>query len=69
MNMDMNWRTRTWIIGAVAGLAIGLAAAFIVIKRSEQLETLPELTPGDGVKVALGVFGVLRMVADIAEKG
>ncbi len=65
----MNWRTRTWIIGAVAGLAIGVAAAYIVIKRSEQLETLPELTPGDGVKVALGVLGVLRLVADIAEKG
>jgi hypothetical protein len=64
----MNWRTRTFIIGAVAGLAIGLAAAFIVIKRSEQLETLPELTPGDGVKVALGILGVLRLVSDIAEK-
>jgi hypothetical protein len=65
----MNWRTSTWIIGAAAGLAIGLAAAFIVIKRSEQLESLPELTPGDGVKMALGVLGVLRLVADIAEKG
>ncbi len=65
----MNWRTRTFIIGAVAGLAIGLAAAYIVIKRSEQLETLPEITPGDGVKVALGVLGVLRLVSDIAEQG
>jgi hypothetical protein len=65
----MNWKNRTWIIGAFAGLAIGLASAFIVIKRSEQLESLPELTPGDGVKIALGVLGVLRLVADIAEKG
>ena len=65
----MNWKNRTWIIGAVAGLAIGLASAYIVIKRSEQLETLPEVSPGDGVKIGLGILGVLRLVADVAEKG
>ncbi len=65
----MNWKNRTLIIGAIVGLAIGLASAYIIIQRSEQLNTLPELTPTDGVKVGLGVLGVLRLVADIAEKG
>jgi hypothetical protein len=65
----MNWKTKTLIIGAVVGLAIGLLGAYIVIQRSEQLDTLPELSPGDGVKVGLGVLGVLRLVADVAEKG
>ena len=65
----MNWRNRTFIIGAAAGLLIGLASAYIVIQRSEQLDTLPELTPGDGVKIGLGVLGVLRLIADVAEKG
>ncbi len=65
----MNWKNKTLIIGAVVGLAIGLAGAYIVIQRSEQLNTLPEVSAGDGVKVGLGVLGVLRLIADIAEKG
>jgi len=65
----MNWRNRTFIIGAAAGLLLGLASAYIVIQRAERLDTLPELTAGDGVKIGLGVLGVLRLIADVAEKG
>lgn len=64
----MNWRNKTLIIGAIAGILIGLAGAYIVIQRSEELNNLPEVTPADGVKVGLGVLGVLRLVADIAER-
>lgn len=64
----MNWRNKTLIIGAVAGLLIGLAGAYIVIQRAEELNNLPEVSPADGVKVGLGVLGVLRLVADIAER-
>ncbi len=64
----MNWRNKTLIIGGVAGLLLGLGAAYIVIQRSEQLNTLPQVTAGDGVKIGLGVLGVLRLVADVAER-
>jgi hypothetical protein len=65
----MNWRNKTLLIGAIVGVALGLAGAYIVIQRSEELNTLPEVSAGDGVKVGLGVLGVLRLVADIAERG
>jgi hypothetical protein len=65
----MNWRNKTLLIGAIAGVALGLAGAYIVIQRSEQMNSLPELSAGDGVKIGLGVLGVLRLVADVAEKG
>jgi hypothetical protein len=65
----MTWRNKTLIIGAVAGLLLGLASAYIVIKRSEEMNEMPQITPGDGVKIALGVLGVLRLVADVAEQG
>ena len=64
----MNWKTKTLIIGAAVGLAIGLLGAYIVIQRSEQLDTLPELSAGDGVKVGLGVMAVLRLLADLGSR-
>jgi hypothetical protein len=65
----MNWRQKTLLIGAVTGLLIGLAGAYIVLQRAEDLNTYPEVSAGDGVKIGLGVLGVLRLVADIAERG
>jgi hypothetical protein len=64
----MTWRNKTIIIGAIAGLATGLLAAYIVIQRAERENVLPAVTTGDGVKIGLGVLGVLRLVADIADR-
>lgn len=64
----MNWKNKTIAIGAVAGLVFGLAAAFIVIQRAERENVLPAVGPGDGVKIGLGMLGVLRLIADIADR-
>jgi hypothetical protein len=65
----MNWRNKTIAIGAIAGLLLGVAAAYIVIQRAERENMLPQITAGDGVKVGLGLLGVLRLIADIGEPG
>lgn len=65
----MNWKNQTLVIGAIAGLVLGLASAYIIIQRSQQLNTTPEISAGDGVKIGLGVLGVMRLIADIAEEG
>jgi hypothetical protein len=65
----MNWKNKTIVIGGIAGLIFGLIGAMIVIQRAEQLNTLPEVSAGDGVKIGVGVLGVLRLISDIAEKG
>ena len=64
----MTWRNQTMIIGAIAGVAAGLIAAYIVIQRSERENVLPRMSPGDGVKIGLGVLGVLRLVADLGDR-
>ena len=64
----MNWRNQTILIGSVLGLLAGLAAAYIVIQRAQNERVVPQVTAGDGVKIGLGVLGVLRLVADIADR-
>ena len=64
----MTWRNKTIAVGAVFGLLAGLLGAYIVIQRAEQNNILPTVTAGDGVKIGLGVLGVLRLVADVADR-
>ncbi len=63
-----NWKQTTMIIGAVAGLISGLIAAYILIQRAEEEESKPRLSAGEGVKVGLGVLGVLRLISDLGSK-
>ncbi len=63
-----NWRTKTIIIGAVLGAAAGLIAAYILLQRASESQQAPKLNAGDGVKVGLGILGVLRLISDIGTK-
>jgi hypothetical protein len=63
-----NWKARTLIIGAVVGLISGIIAAYILVQRAEEEESRPRISAGEGVKVGLGVLGVLRTLADLAAK-
>jgi len=61
----MNWKTKTLLIGTSVGAVTGLVASLIILQRAEKNETVPKLTAGDGVKVGMGVLGVLKMLADL----
>ncbi len=61
----MNWKTKTILIGTTVGAATGLVAALMMIQRAEKNQTTPQLSAGDGVKVGMGVLGVLRLLAEL----
>lgn len=68
MENSNDWKMKTMLIGGALGLFAGLTAAYIIIQNAENVEDRPQLKAGDGVKVGLGVLGVLRMIADIGKK-
>jgi hypothetical protein len=68
VNNSMNWKTKTLFAGAVIGACTGLLAAYMMVQRAEQEQSQPKLTAGDGVKLGVGVLGLLRFVSDMGIK-
>ena len=64
MDKNENWKLKTLLLGAGIGAVTGLIASLIIVQRAEQTNSRPEITAGDGVKVGLGLLGVLRQIAD-----
>ncbi len=68
MEKDDSWKMKALIIGGVVGLAAGIIAATIFIQRAEMSQAKPQITAGEGVKVGIGVLGVLRMISDLGTR-
>ncbi len=68
MDINQNWQKKVIIIGGLIGLVSGLFAAYLLIQRNTEKLSGPDITPGDGVKVGLGLLGVLKLIADMGEK-
>jgi len=68
MQQELDWKRKYILIGGIIGLVSGLFAAFVLIQRAEQRQMTPKINAGDGVKVGLGVLGVLKLIADLGDK-
>ncbi len=65
MDENQSWKMKTFIIGAIIGTLTGVGAAYMIIQRAQSENTQPRLTTGEGIKIGLGVLGLLRLVAEI----
>ncbi len=64
----MNTKTRTLLLGALIGAVTGLAAAAILNRRMAEEGESTAITTGDGVKLGVMVFGLLRAIASLGEE-
>lgn len=65
METDNSWKTKILLVGIIAGALTGLGTAYLYIKKTEELSERPRLTSGEGVKIGLGVVGLLKMITDM----
>jgi hypothetical protein len=58
---------RTLLTGALIGAFTGLIAAMILSRRAEKNETETAITAGDGLKLGMLVFGLLRAISSLGD--
>jgi hypothetical protein len=62
MDEDRSWKTRTLLIGAVLGALTGVGVAFALVQRAEQRGEPVRLNTGEGVRLGMGMLGLIRML-------
>ncbi|HAX70110.1 MAG TPA: hypothetical protein PK152_03955 [Anaerolineales bacterium] len=63
----MNDKTRVILGGALLGAVTGLVAALLLTRRAEKNERETALTAGEGLKLGVLVFGLLRAIASLGD--
>jgi len=61
-------RNRTIFFGALIGAATGVVAAMLLNRRVEQNQSQTAITTGEGLKLGVLVFGLLRAIASLGEE-
>ncbi|MGE5248739.1 MAG: hypothetical protein ACM3QS_00870 [Bacteroidota bacterium] len=56
------------LAGAVIGAVTGLIGASMLIRRAERSDGEASLTTGDGLKLGVLIFGLLRAIASLGEE-
>jgi len=69
MNEDQNWKSRTLLAGGLLGALTGLGVAYLLIRRAEERGERLRLRPKEGIKLGMGLLGLLRQVSNMGEGG
>ena len=70
----MNLRTKTLLLGGIAGALLGVGAAYLFLREAEARADggdpqLPAVQPGDALKVTLGVLTAIRGIVNLGRPG
>jgi gas vesicle protein len=59
--------SRLLLGGALVGAVIGLIAAMLINRRAEKNESETAITAGEGIKLGVLVFGLLRAISSLGD--
>ena len=63
----MDNRGRTILFGVIIGAGAGLIAALLLNRRAKDDERTTAITAGEGLKLGVLVFGLLRAIASLGD--
>lgn len=63
----MQNKSKVILAGALVGAATGLIAALLLTRRAEKEEKSTAITAGEGLKLGVLVFGLLRAIASLGD--
>lgn len=66
--MEENWKTQTYLRGAIIGLVVGLIAANLYTRAAEEANgssKVPALRANDVVKLGLAILGIVRQITEL----
>ena len=63
----MENKSKTLLMGALIGAFTGMLAAILLERRVEKEESETALTTGEGLKLGVLVFGLLRAIASLGD--
>jgi gas vesicle protein len=61
----MDNKGKTLFLGTLIGGVTGLMAAMLITRRAERDERTTAITAGEGLKIGVLVFGLLRAIASL----
>ncbi|MBI3739391.1 MAG: hypothetical protein HY258_10130 [Chloroflexi bacterium] len=64
----MENRGRTLLLGALIGAFTGLIAAMLLNRRAAKDDRTTAITAGEGVKLGVLIFGLLRAIASLGDE-
>lgn len=66
-----DWKPRTYIVGALIGLVVGLLAAYFYARVSEEdgADQPQGIKAVDTLKLAVSVLGLIRQITDLGARG
>ncbi len=63
----MQNKNKVILAGALIGAVTGLVAALLLTRRAEKEEKETAITAGEGIKLGVLVFGLLRAIASLGD--
>lgn len=66
--IDNSWKVKALVIGGVLGALTGVAAAFLLTRRSEQQGKTLSISAGKGMQLGMLLTGLLRSILTLGDE-
>ena len=67
MEEQANWRMKAVLLGGLIGALTGVGTALLLVQRAEKEGQRPHVGTGEGIRLGLLLFGLLRQVGELVE--